>query len=291
SRHTRFSRDWSSDVCSSDLQTQDLFKEEYQLQLIDAYADTHNILKEYQSQLNFYKQLKKQHVQLTDKYAQSIKEIDYNAFLLDELEKANLKSGEQEELESQYEVLANVEKVGGYLEQSYAILNNEDFGVNKQLYEVKNQLQKLAQVSLKYEGLLTRLESCFLEIEDLTDELNTELQQLVVDPNQLELVNQRLQLIHQLQRKHTVLSVDELLQIQENLSNSVSGIEDLKISIDAIEKQMDALEENLNKLAKQLHDKRSDVLEKLSNEISNLIKPLGMPNAQFKIELTLVDSF
>ncbi len=272
-------------------QTQDLFSEKYQLNLIDVYADNGNLLKDYQQQLQSFKKYQQQLNLLKEQQSQAAKEQDYNAFLLDELTQANLKSGEQEELEGQFEVLANVEKVGGFLEQGYAVLSNEEFGVTKQLYEVKSQIQKLAQISTKYENLYHRLESSFIELEDVSDELQTELQQLVADPHQLELINQKLQSIYQLQKKHNVSSIDELLEIQNELSQKVAGVESIEEEINAVEKLLQKTEADLNTLADKLHAKRTSVLKPLSSEIENLIKPLGMPNAQFDIQLAYSKTF
>jgi len=271
-------------------QTQDLFSEKYQLNLIDVYADNGNLLKDYQQQLQSFKKYQQQLKLLKEQQSQAAKEQDYNAFLLDELTQANLKSGEQEELEGQFEVLANVEKVGGFLEQGYAVLSNEEFGITKQLYEVKSQIQKLAQISTKYENH-QRLESSFIELEDVSDELQAELQQLVADPQQLELINQKLQSIYQLQKKHNVSSIDELLEIQNDLSQKVAGVESIEEEINAVEKLLQKTVGELNTLAQDLHTKRTTVLKALSSEIENLIKPLGMPNAQFDIQLAYSDTF
>jgi len=272
-------------------QTQDLFSEKYQLNLIDVYADNGNLVKDYQQQLQSFKKYQQQLNLLKEQQSQAAKEQDYNAFLLDELTQANLKSGEQEELEGQFEVLANVEKVGGFLEQGYAVLSNEEFGITKQLYEVKSQIQKLAQISTKYENLYQRLESSFIELEDVSDELQAELQQLVADPQQLELINQKLQSIYQLQKKHNVSSIDELLEIQNDLSQKVAGVESIEEEINAVQKLLQKTEADLNALAQDLHSKRTAVLKALSSEIENLIKPLGMPNAQFDIQLAYSDTF
>lgn len=272
-------------------QTQDLFSEKYQLNLIDVYADNANLLKDYQQQLQSFKKYQQQLNLLKEQQSQAAKEQGYNAFLLDELTQANLKSGEQEELEGQFEVLANVEKVGGFLEQGYAVLSNEEFGITKQLYEVKSQIQKLVQISAKYENLYQRLESSFIELEDVSDELQAELQQLVANPQQLELINQKLQSIYQLQKKHNVSSIGELLEIQNDLSQKLAGVESIEEEINAVEKLLQKTEADLNALAEELHSKRTSVLKALSSEIENLIKPLGMPNAQFDIQLTYVDTF
>lgn len=272
-------------------QTQELFNENYQLNLIDVYANNTSLLKDYQQELVSFKKIQQQLNQLKGNQAQALKELDYNSFLLDELVQANLKSGEQEELESQFEVLANVEKVGGLLEQSLGMLTNEEFGVNKQLYEVKTQLQKLAQIGSNYQNISERIESSFIELEDIADELQNGLQNLVADPYQLELINQKLQLIYQLQKKHNAGSVGELLQIQNELSEKVSASENLEEEILALEQKSEKAEKYLNELAIQLHEKRLHIVNALSNEITDLIKPLGMPNAQFDIQLQLKDTF
>ena len=272
-------------------QTQELFNENYQLSLIDVYANNTSLLKDYQQELASFKKIQQQLNQLKGNQAQALKELDYNTFLLDELVQANLKSGEQEELESQFEVLANVEKVGGLLEQSLEMLTNEEFGVNKQLYEVKTQLQKLAQIGSNYQNISERIESSFIELEDIADELQNGLQNLVADPHQLELINQKLQLIYQLQKKHNASSVDELLHIQNELSEKVSTSQNLEEEILALEQKSEKAEKYLNELAIQLHEKRLHIVNALSNEITDLIKPLGMPNAQFDIQLQLKDTF
>lgn len=272
-------------------QTQELFNENYQLNLIDVYANNTSLLKDYQQELASFKKIQQQLNQLKGNQAQALKELDYNSFLLDELVQANLKSGEQEELESQFEVLANVEKVGGWLEQSLGMLTNEEFGVNKQLYEVKTQLQKLAQIGSNYQNISERIESSFIELEDIADELQNGLQNLVADPHQLELINQKLQLIYQLQKKHNASSVDELLHTQNELSEKVSASQNLEEEISTLEQKSEKAEKYLNELAIQLHEKRLHIVNVLSNEITDLIKPLGMPNAQFDIQLQLKDTF
>jgi len=272
-------------------QTQDLFSEKYQLNLLDVFANNQTVLKEYQSNLTQFKKVQKQLTDLIANQTQASKELDYNSFLLDELVKANLKDGEQEELEAQFEVLNNVEKITGYLEQSHEILNHETYGVNKQLYEVKSQLLKLAQVSPTYQFLAERVESSFIEIEDISNEIENSLQDVIADPHQLELINQKLQLIYQLQKKHHVSTIAELITIQNDLSGKVSSIQNLDEAIVSLNKELDVLENSLNVLAIQIYESRSSVIDELTSNITELIKPLGMPNAQFNIQLNHQDTF
>src|SRR5690606_7120753 len=141
------------------------------------------------------------------------------------------------------------------------------------------------------ENLSQRLESSFLELEDIANELQNEIQQLIVDPQQLEMISKKLQLIYHLQKKHNVSTVDELLEIEKNLSATVEDLGQIENEIVSFENLVHQTEEILNQLAQNLHKKRSAVLEALSKEISRLIKPLGLPNAQFNIGLSLTESF
>jgi len=272
-------------------QTRDLFDEQYQLSLIDAYAGNTELLKAYQQQLAVFKKLKQQLAALKDDQSQAAKEYDYNTFLLDELVKAGFKEGEQEQLEGQFEVLNNVERVGGLLEQGYGLLTNEDLGITKQLYEAKGLLQKLAQISKDYDNLAERLESSFIELEDIADELQQKLQGLTADPHQLELLNQRLQLMYQLQKKHNAANVEELLDIQADLTSKVAAVENLDEALLMAEKQLAAATVKLDELAKAVSQKRTEVLEPLGNDIARLIHPLGMPNAVFNIRLEHTETF
>lgn len=272
-------------------QTRDLFDEQYQLSLIDAYAGNAELLKDYQQELTIYKKLRQQLSSLKNDQSQATKEYDYNTFLLDELVNAGFKEGEQEQLEGQFEILNNVERVGGLLEQSHALLTNEEVGINKQLYEAKGLLQKLAQIGSDYEDLAVRMESSFIELEDIADELQQKLQGLTADPQQLELLNQRLQLMYQLQKKHNVTTVEELLAVQEELTAKVAAVENLDEALLMAEKQLADATLHLDELAQQLSQKRSDVLGSLGNGIARLIHPLGMPNAVFDIRLEHTETF
>jgi len=272
-------------------QTRDLFDEQYQLSLIDAYAGNAELLKSYEQELGIYKKLKQQLSTLKNDQSQATKEYDYNTFLLDELLKADFKAGEQEQLEGQFEILNNIERVGGLLEQSYALLTNEELGINKQLYEAKVLLQKLAQIGSDYEDVAVRMESSFIELEDIADELQQKLQGLTADPQQLELINLRLQLMYQLQKKHNVATVEELLAIQEVLTEKVAAVENLDEALLMTEKQLEAVTLRLDELANELSQKRREVLEPLGSDIARLIHPLGMPNAAFDIQLGHTETF
>lgn len=272
-------------------QTQDLSNENQQIQIIDAVANNSDLLLKYQEVLNQYKKNKKELVELQEEQKALSKEQDYNSFLLEELIAADLKSGEQEILESELEKLSNVEFVHEHFEKSTAILSDEQYGVLNLLKEMKVSLQKISPIDTAYNVLFERVQSAEIELKDVLDELENQSEKLIKDPVQLELINGKLQQIYALQKKHFVSSIDELLAIQEDLNSKVFKVEGLTDAIEKLIANEIKFEKQLNDFATAIHISRAEVIPTLIEEIKSIISPLGMPNANFKFELVQTDKF
>jgi DNA repair protein RecN (Recombination protein N) len=272
-------------------QTQELSNEEYQFQIIDAIAGNQEILNKYNSKLKEYKKAKTLLDQLLVDQANALKEQDYNTFLLDELLSAKLISGEQETLESNFETLNNVELIKENLDKSMQLANEEQIGVKQNLREIKNSLQKIAPFSTKYNEFLERINSILIDFDDISDEIEQTSEQLFSNPEELELTNQKLQNIYNLQKKHQVQSIDELLVIQNELDNKAVAVSDLEIRIKKGEQIVSEIQINLNELAKSISGKRQKAIPVLSEKIIAILEQLGMPNTRFKIELLQKEQF
>jgi len=269
----------------SQQQTQELSDENVQFKIIDAIANNTDLILEYQKLLKSYKADKSKWNALIKKQSDSGKEQEYNTFLLNELVAAQLKSGEQEELEADYEKLNNVEIIKESLDKSLAIANEEQFGVFHNLNEIKNALQKVAPFSVEYLNLFERITSLAIEFDDISKELENCSEKLLNDPAQLELVNQKLQLIYNLQKKHQVDSVDALIQIQAELGNSLLELDNMDEEIASLSKIIEEKAMELDKYALQIHQNRFDAIPKLSEQLISILETLGMPNVRFKMEL------
>ncbi len=272
-------------------QTQELSNEEYQFQIIDAIAGNQEILNKYSSKLKEYKKTKTLLDQLLIDQANALKEQDYNTFLLDELLSAKLISGDQETLESNFETLNNVELIKENLDKSMQLANEEQIGVKQNLKEIKNSLQKIGAFSTKYNEFLERISSILIDFEDISDEIEQTSEQLFSNPEELELTNQKLQNIYNLQKKHQVQSIDELLVIQNELDNKAVAVSDLEIRIKKGEQIVSEIQINLNELAKSISEKRQKSIPILSEKIIVILEQLGMPNTRFKIELFQKEQF
>ncbi|WP_395051374.1 DNA repair protein RecN [Flavobacterium sp.] len=272
-------------------QTQELSEENVQFEIIDAIADNQSTILDYQMLLKSYKSDKSRLNSLLKKQAESYKEQEYNTFLLDELIVANLKSGEQESLEADFEKLNNVEIIKESLDKSLAIANEEQIGVIHNLKEIKVSLQKIASFSPEYHFLLERITSLTIEFDDISDELNRCSEKLINDPEQLELISHKLQMIYSLQKKHQVSTVDELLEIQNKLDESLLEIGNLESEILALTNSIQQKTATLDALSNTIHKKRIDSIPVLSNKLISILETLGMPNVRFKIDINSTSTY
>ena len=269
----------------SQQQTQELSDEEVQFKIIDAIANNLETIVTYQSVLKTYKSNKSKLNSLTKRKSEASKEQEYNTFLLEELVAAKLKSGEQEFLEENYEQLNNVEIIKEALDKSLAIANEEQIGVFHNLNEIKNAIQKIAPFSADYNLLFERISSLKIEFEDIAIELNRCSEKLINDPEQLNVINQKLQLIYNLQKKHQVKTVDELLAIQSNLESSVLELGNIDEEIAKLTELVDANIKELDRICDSIHRNRLEAIPVLSQKLIAILETLGMPNVRFNMEI------
>jgi DNA repair protein RecN (Recombination protein N) len=272
-------------------QTLQLTNDNFQFQVIDALAKNDKPLASYSLLLKEFKSLKVELQKLEEKKNSAVKELDYHTFLLKELEDAHLVSGELEGLESEYETLNNVEEIKEKLALSYSLLNSDDIGIIANLTELKQQFSKLSGYSNQYHSIFERVQSSLIELDDVFSEVESLQEQLEADPNRLEQVNGKLQIINNLLQKHTVSTVEELLQIKEELSSKVFETENLDALILEKENVIQEFETKLISEAELIHNNRIAIIPKLIDQLESILATLGMPNAKFNIQLESVSTF
>jgi len=272
-------------------QSLELTNNEFQFKVIDSLAENDSLLDNYSNHLNEYKSLQVELNKLKNFQTEAIKEQDYNLFLLNELEEAKLVDGELESLEEEYETLNNVEEIKEKLLVSNQLLSQEQIGIISNLTELKNNLQNLLSYAPKYEELYNRVNSSLIELDDVYAEVENLQEQLEADPKRLEEVNSKLQILHNLLQKHNTDSISELLKINEELSEKVSLTENLDNDIFNIENQINKTSTKLKDLVKNIHNNREKAIPKLVEQLQTILTKLGMPNAQFKLSVNLMEEF
>ena len=272
-------------------QTMRLTENDFQFKLIDALANNKKRLSNYAETLRAYSSIQKELNDLITFQQNATKEQDYNTFLLTELESAPLKEGILEELETQYEQLNNVELIKEELSKGDQLLNDDQIGVLSLLSEARMALSKLAGFGAQYAGLYERMQSVWIELDDVNTELQAFQEAVESDPELLEEVNTKLQLLHNLQKKHGVSEISELIGIRDQLADTVFETANIDQKIALKTKEVQELESALEEQGVLLREKRNAVIPQLRKQLEADLSLLGMPSASFKITLNPTDSF
>ncbi|MDA8572558.1 DNA repair protein RecN [Flavobacteriaceae bacterium] len=272
-------------------ETLSLTDDTFQFQIIDALAQSHDVLKEYKETLAAYIKNQKELESLQNQQQQSKKDYDYNSFLLQEIEEAQVLNLDLKALESQYETLNNVDYIQSELQFAQQVLNHEDVGISTQLTELKQRFNKLKEVSNEYASLFERILSTQIELDDICSEIEQFQNSLEANPQLLFDIENQLKKVNDLMGKHNVQTIDELNAVFDELSEKVSHLTNLDAQLEKGSTLLNKNLQKLNKISSFLSAKRSAVLRMLEDELHVLLGALGMPNAVFKIELNPASDF
>lgn len=257
---------------------------EYQLEIVDTYAQNDGLLRTYRSDYQSYRTKRTAYDQLQAEASAMRKEFDYNNFLYEELVKAQLQPDEQEALEQELTILENAEEIKERLQLAYEYLDNAEQSVIDFLKGAVSNLAYISKLSDQYEQLQNRAQSSLIELRDLADEISSEQDRVEIDDTRAETIRERLNLMYQLQTKHQVKSVDELIALRNELERKVSKVLNLDDALANAKAQASAAYAQLQISAEALSDSRKGVLSSIETEIGSLLHDLGMPNASLKIE-------
>jgi DNA repair protein RecN (Recombination protein N) len=266
-------------------ETLSLTDDAFQFQIIDALAQTHDLLKAYKSTLADYKENQKELELLQNQQQQSKKDHDYNSFLRQEIEEAQVLNLDLKVLESQYETLNNVDYIQSELQFAQEVLSHEDVGVSTQLNELKQRFNKLKDISKEYTSLFERILSTQIELDDIFTEIEHHQNTLEANPQLLFDTENQLKKVNDLLGKHNVQTIEELKVVFEELSEKVAHLTNLDAQLESVNNLLNENFKKLNNISSALSTKRKGVLTNLEDELHMLLAALGMPNAVFKIEL------
>lgn len=257
---------------------------EYQLQIIDTYAQSHHELTTYQDKFRTYKKLRDNYEQMLHDSAEFKKEFDYNNFLLEELLAAKISINEQEELEGELNILENAEDVKLRLRTAVEYFTNAEQSILSLLQDNLNNLSPIADYSQQYKQLTERIKSCLIELKDVNDEIESEEETIELDDERIQIIQARLDLLYKLHQKHAVKSNAELLDIQAVLQQKVSNVLNLSDNLAAAKERVEKAENTAKEAAEKLSEVRRKVFEPIEKQVAALVRDLGIPNATLKIE-------
>lgn len=269
----------------------ELGKRHFQLNVVDWYSENGSLLERYSTVYKKYRALLKQRDELAAIAGQSKADLDYFQFQFKQIDELQLKESEQEELENEAEMLSHSEEIKTGLGHVYQLLDGGEFDVLSQLKDAVAQMQKLSSYFPEADSLLSRLNSQYIELQDVAGECERMAETTEHDPSRLEALTERLNLIYSLQQKHRVETVAELLALRDSFDQKIQAAESYDEQLLAVEKEIEQTRHQVAEVADELHEVRMKNIPAISTEIHQYLTQLGMPNARLKIEIRKNDDF
>lgn len=262
-----------------------LNKEGFQLNVLDILSHNEDALSAYQAVYHEWKQAQQDLETLIARAGQDKTDEDYIRFQLEQLEEARLSSGEQEELEQEAETLSHAEEIKAGLFRAGQTLYSDEGGLISGLKECLNTMLGLQNVYPAAGEFAERLESAYIELKDISQEISDKEEEVEFNPEHLEEVNERLNLIYTLQQKHRVSTIDELLALTDEYAAKLSAITSSDEDIEELKSRCDALYNKVKKQAAVLTKARTAAAREVEKQMSARLIPLGMPNVRFQVEM------
>ena len=272
-------------------QTLELTQNNFQFEVIDSISNNINRIEDYKNCLDLYNLKEKELEELIANRDQLIKTLDYNLFLVNEIESSSVLSESLEALEEDQRNLANFNSIKEELVYSQKLLSDEKYGLVTTMTNLKNSLKRLSESSDSYSTLFKRFSSALIEVDDISNEIENNLENLEENPGKLEEINSKLSSIHNLFRKHSVSKINELEEIYIKLNKSILTSENIDQKIEDIKGECEELMNKLNNKAEVIHNNRKDTIPTFISEIQDIIHDLGMKDAKFKIDINKQDTF
>ena len=261
-----------------------LADDHFQLSLVDSFANHQLLLDNYYNKYVEYNRLTEEYSSLLRNADKAKSDLDYFQFQYEQLEALKLIGGEQETLEEELEQLTHAEEIKLNLSNAYNLLTGEDIAVISNLKQAKSSIESISKYIKEGEDLTKRFESVYIELNDLTSELEKINDRVEHNPERIEFIRERLDNIYSLQQKHKVSTIPELIQIKNELQQKIDLITSYDFETEKIKKHIDILKKELEELAHQISENRKKICPNIERKIVEMLQQLGIPNAAFKVQ-------
>ncbi|WP_341841251.1 DNA repair protein RecN [Chitinophaga caseinilytica] len=265
--------------------TLELEKSNFQREVVDALAGHTELLQAYGKRFSQYARLQREMREMTALRDNANKEADYNRFLLDELLDINLQDNEIEQLEAEQQLLSHAEEIKGTLNRIYFQLKEDEQPLLQQLRQLQQSLQGLSAFHKDVPPIAERMQSSYLELQDLAAEVERLNDGVQFDGERMEQLNERLAVAYKLLKKHGVQDTAALLAIRDQLQEKLDGVLNLDDRIRETEKQLAESQEVLEKDAQKLSEQRKAQTAPFEAKVNDLLAQVGMPNARIRVDI------
>ena len=262
-----------------------LNKQDFQLSVIDILAKDQAQLADYQEIYSKLQETSRQLQQLKEDIARNSQQQDFLQFQYEELENARLTEGEQEELEQQQDLLSHAEDIKSALYEANQALDDEQQGVVQQVRRAMNAISSISKVMPQSSELEERLQSCHIELKDISEEVSRLLEETDFDPSELDSINNRLDRLYELEKKYHAESVEELVAQRDTLKQQLQNIENSDEAVAELEAKCQQLKTKCQQQADALTKLRQKAGKEIEKQMQQRLVPLGMPNIRFEVSI------
>ncbi len=263
-----------------------LNKQDFQLGVVDIFSDDEKELAQYQQSFRQYQQVKQSLEDLKESIERNRQNADFLRFQCDELTQANLVEGEQEELEQRSDTMSHSEDIKRALYEADNALGAEQTGVVSALRSTLYELRKIGDVYPVAAELEERVDSCYIELKDIAQEVSSHLERIDFDPMEMDAVTNRLDKLYDLEKKYHVETVEELIAKRAELSEQLDNIENSDEALSALQQQLQQLHKQACQEADALTRLRAKAAKRIESEMQQKLVPLGMPHVRFSVEIS-----
>lgn len=269
--------------------THRLGQEAYQFDLLDALSGQQKAHGDYKKTYQYFLTNQKTISDLISAQQRALQELDYQQFMLQELVDASLDGMDQVNMEEAQSRLKHQELIQEVLEESWQHLSNDDIGLVDQLNTLQQRLGRLASIGGDFHALYQRIESVRIELSDIRDEIDDQRDRLDTDPSSLQDIEETLNGLYRLQTKHGVVSIADLVEIRDELSEKIANASTIDQRIGLLEAEQVSLKKALENQATELHEKRLLAIPKFEKMVNHYLSQLALGDAQWQLRLTRVE--
>jgi DNA repair protein RecN (Recombination protein N) len=263
----------------------------FQMKVIDSFTQDQVLLETYRSHFLEFKAIQKKFRLLTEEAARSKSDLDYFLFQYSQLAEARLIEGEQEELEFELEKLTHAEEIKTGLTTASSLLQSDGNSALQQIKDSLGAINKIKKFLHENESLSTRIDAAYIEIKDISREIETLNDQFYYDPDRLAQVNDRLNILYSMEKKHRVSGLADLIAVRDNLKVKIEEINAYDFNLEELEKKLSEIQGIVRKYADKLNQQRQKAIAPFRQRVTEMLHDVGIPNAGFSVLLEKLDDF
>ena len=267
-----------------------LANENFQMEILDILGNNEERIKQYSTIYQEYKTLEHALEKLKERINSDKENEDYLRFQLKQLSEFNPVAGEDETLQEEAETLSHAEDIKSALFQATERMSGEQYGIVSSLRQVLQTLQSATRHYPAAEEWCARVEEAYIDLKDLSQELEEKAESIAFDPQRLEAINNRLDELYTLEKKHHTDSAEGLLRIKEQLAQQIGEMDCSEEDIAEKEKELAQVKKNLVEKAGELTQSRSEAATLLQEKMHSMLAPLGMPNAHLDVQVAPLET-